>query len=230
MDEKILAIIPARGGSKRVPKKNIKNLAGNPLISYTIEAAKESKYLDKIVVTTDSKEISKVSKSFGVDVINRPDDIADDKSPTIEAVFHVLNELKGEYDYVTVLQPTSPLRKSIDIDNSIKILKTSGSEECTVIGVCKWRHPPFWALKIENGKLIPLFEKYYSQRSQELPVFYRPNGAIFATTVENIRKNKTLHGPSMIPYEMPIERSIDIDDEMDFSIAELLTRKRYERD
>ena len=138
-DHKIISIITARGGSKGLPKKNIKKLQGKPLIAWTIEAAKKSKYLDKIIVTTDSKEISEVAKEFGAEVpFIRPSHLATDNSSSFDTIKHALNfqEFKNDYDIVVILEPTSPLRETKDIDNSLEQLIDSPTAK-SIVGVCK---------------------------------------------------------------------------------------------
>jgi len=225
----ILAIIPARGGSKGVPKKNIKYLAGRPLIAYSIEQAKKSKYISRTIVSTENEETAKVARSWGAEVIKRPEELAKDNTPIIDVIMHVLNYLRKEENYVpdivTLLQPTSPLRTCRDIDNAIELFLNN--KNClSLISVTEFDHPPFWAMKIENNYLLPMFdEKYIKMRRQDLPKAYRPNGAIFITTPEVLYKYKTFYTPRTIAYVMPPERSIDIDTEFDFLLAEFLIKK-----
>ena len=220
------AIIPARGGSKGIPKKNIKPLRGKPLISYSIEHAKKSKYINKVVVSTEDEEIAEISTEYSAEIIERPKELAKDESPTIDAIFHALAVLKTENynpDIIILLQPTSPLRNAEDIDNAMELFLNSGCE--SVVSVCEVEHSPYWSLKIEDNHLKPIFgEKYLEMRRQDLPKVYMPNGAIFISTPENLRKYKSFHCPKTIPYVMPLERSVDIDKEIDFMLAELLMR------
>lgn len=222
----ILAIIPARGGSKGVPRKNIKPLAGKPLIAYSIEQAKRSKYVSRVVVSTEDEEILRVSLKWGAEVIKRPQELAKDDTPTIEVILHVLSVLKEKESYVpdvvVLLQPTSPLRTSEDIDNAIELFLNC--QEClSLVSVTEFDHPPVWALKIENNYLSPMFDKeYLNMRRQELPKAYKPNGAIFIATPDTIYKYRTFYTPRTMAYIMPSERSIDIDTEFDFLLAEFL--------
>jgi N-acylneuraminate cytidylyltransferase len=227
INEKILAIIPARGGSKRVPKKNIKNLYGKPLIYYSINSAIQSQYIDKIIVSTEDEEIKDISIQFGAEIVERPNDLAEDESSTIEVVFHVLDKLKEvsyEPTLIILIQPTSPLRDNKDIDNAIELFLKSKCD--TLMSVCEPKHPPYWCFTLENGLLKPIFDrKYLSMRSQDLKKAYQPNGAIFIARPKTIYQNKLFYSENTIPYMMPLEKSVDIDDEFDFLIAELLMEK-----
>jgi CMP-N-acetylneuraminic acid synthetase len=224
---KCLAIIPARGGSKGLPRKNIKPLLGKPLVAWTIEQAKKSKYIDRIVVSTEDMEIAEIAKEYGAEIIERPEELAKDESPTIDAIFHALEVLKAEnynLDIIILLQPTSPLRKAEDIDNAMELFFNSVCE--AVVSVCEVEHSPYWSFKIEDNYLKLFFgDKYWKMRRQDLPKVYVPNGAIYISTPENLRKYKSFYCFKTIPYIMPPERSVDIDKEIDFMLAELLMRK-----
>lgn len=222
----IIAIIPARGGSKGIPNKNIKNLAGKPLIAYTIKSALNSKYIDRVIVSTDDEEIAAISQSYGAEIVTRPSDLALDSSPLIDTIFHAVKWLKNDYDFeiVVLLQPTSPLRTTNDIDSSIQLFL---KRDCTsVISVCDTRKL-YWSLKLENGYLIPFFKKkYVAMRRQHLPQLFMPNGAIFISTLCNIYNKKSFYTERIIPYIMPLERSIDIDTDIDFMLAEQVIIKK----
>lgn len=227
MKNRIIAIIPARGGSKKIPRKNIKLLCGKPLIAYTIIRAKKSKYLDNFYVSTENEEIAEISRRYGAEVIERPEKLAKDETPTIDVIFHVLDNLKGKNynpDIVVLLQPTSPLRNAEDIDNAIKLFLDSDCK--SVVSVCEMEHPPYWSFKIEEGYLKSLFDRrYVRMRRQDLEKVYIPNGAIFVSTPQTLYKYKSFYCNHIIPYIMPIERSVDIDNELDFMLAELLAKK-----
>ena len=225
--KKVIAIIPARSGSKGIQRKNIRLLAGKPLIAYSIEAALKSKYIDRVVVSTEDEEIAEISKKYGAEVIERPQELAKDKSPTIDTIYHAFNVLEKENyspDVVVLLQPTSPLRTAVDIDNAIKLFLDGKCE--SVVSVCEMEHPPYWSLKTEEGYLKPLFDaKYFRIRRQDLEKAYMPNGAIFVSTLQILYKYKSFYCEKIIPYVMLAERSVDIDTEMDFLLAELLVKK-----
>jgi len=227
----ILAIIPARGGSKGLPRKNIRLLDGKPLIYYTINEAKKSKHITHLVVSTDDEEIAKKLQDYEIDVIKRPSKLAQDDTPTSHVVRHVIKFLeestKNNFEIIIVLQPTSPLRNSRDIDLAIeKFLKTNCE---TIVAVTEIQHPPYWMYTIQNDRLIPIMERgeevYRRQDSQK---FYQINGAIYIISKEKILKQNTLLSDSIRPFVMPPERSLDIDNELDFKLAELLIKEKVD--
>ena len=225
MSERILGIIPARGGSKRLPGKNIRDLCGKPLVAWTIEQAKKSRYLDKIIVSTDDEEIAEISKEYGAEVpFLRPKELAKDDSPTIDTIIHAIEFLgkKGEtYDIIVLLQPTSPLRKDDDIDNAIELFLEKHPE--SVISVFEINDRFYWTLNIKNGYITPFFDKKYLQANiKDLPRLYAPNGAISISSVQELIKSRSFYLNKSLPYFMPAERSIDIDTELDFKIAKIL--------
>lgn len=225
-ENKFIAIIPARGGSKGIPRKNIKLLGGKPLIAYSIEAALKSK-IDKVIVSTEDEEIAEISRRYGAEVINRPKELARDDSTRMDVVFHALDDLKPKNynpDIVVLLQPTSPLRRAEDVDNAIKLFLNSNCG--SVVSVCEMEPPPYWSFVIEEGYLKSLFdERYLRMRRQDLARAYIPNGAIFISRVQTLYKYREFYCNYNIPYFMPIERSVDIDNEIDFMLAELLMKK-----
>lgn len=228
---KILAIILARGGSKGVPRKNIRIISGKPLIFYSINAASKSKYVNEPVISTEDSEIESICNKYGSEVIKRPEALAKDYSSTIEVILHALDylEKKESPDILVLLQPTSPLRTSIDIDNAIDIFINNDCD--SVISVSELDHSPYWSLKLQNSYLIPSFGKeYFEKRRQDLPTLYSPNGAIFISTPEYLRKHETFYSEKSLPYIMPPERSIDIDTELDFKLAELILKERKENE
>lgn len=226
---KILAIIPARGGSKRLPKKNILELEGKPLISYTIEAAKKSIYLSDIVVSSDDLDILEVAKSQKVETIHRPKEIAKDTSPTNETIEHVINSNPEyrNYDFFILLQPTSPLRTSKHIDEAVRLLLEKDAN--SVISVTKPEHSPLWTGKIEKDLSLDKFldNEYLKKRSQDLPIFYGINGAIYICNINEFLKEQSLYLKTKnYAYIMNRRDSIDIDEEIDFILAKELLRKR----
>ena len=232
-NKKILALIPARGGSKGLPRKNIKPLLGKPLIAWTIEQALNSKYIDRVIVSTDDLEIAEISKKYGAEVpFIRPKELAQDDTPTIDVVFHTLDyfENKGEkFDIVILLQPTSPLRETSDIDRALEMF-INNEDALSLVSVKENEHPPFWSLKLESNFLKPLFEeKLFFKRRQELPQSYMPNGAIFIARVDTLKQYKTFYTPKTIAYIMPPEKSIDIDTKFDFLLVESFLQKKGER-
>ena len=227
MKPKTVAIIPARGGSKGIPEKNIKPLFGKPLVAWTIEHAKKSECFNKIIVTTEDEEIAGISRKYGAEIIKRPKELAKDESPTIDAIFHVLEVLRTDNynpNIIVLLQPTSPLRNVNDIEKALKLFLERDCE--SVVSVCEMEHPPYWSFTVEGGYLNPLFENDYLKiRRQDLPKTYIPNGAIYVSMPQMLYKYKSFYCEKTIPFVMPAERSIDIDNEIDFMLAELLVKK-----
>lgn len=229
-NKKVLAIILARGGSKGIPNKNIKKLNDKPLIAYTIEEANKSAYIDKFILSTDDKEIASVSKTFGAEVpFLRPGNLATDTATSEDAMLHTINWLGNNQnfisDYVMLLQPTSPLRTVKDIDNSIeKIINEDGD---SIIGLVKAEKHPYWMMEIKNGKVSSFAKterKKYTRR-QDLPDIYNINGAIYITKTELFKNTLCRWAGETLPYVMPKKRSIDIDDTMDWKLAELMLKE-----
>ncbi len=224
-NKKILAIIPARAGSKRLPNKNLKTLNDKPLIQWTIEAAKNSKYLDKIILSTESQQIAQVAKNLGVEVpFLRPSQLAEDTSHPIDVVKHALNffnEANEKYDYIVLLQPTSPFREAIDIDNAIELLDTKNAD--AIIGVCEAHHTPLWSNTLEDDLSMKDFipKQYLNLRAQDLPNFYQINGAMYICDTKKIFEENTFYlKENIYAYIMPQERSVDIDTQLDFLLAQ----------
>jgi len=228
---KFLAIIPARGGSKGIPNKNSVDVAGKPLIQYTIEAALKSKCLDRFIISTDDKKIVKVGKNCGVKVpFMRPGELAQDDTPAIDVVLHTLDWLKQnnsyEPDVVVYLQPTSPLRTEKHIDEAIRLYVNKHAD--TVVSVIEVPHnfSPYKLLKLDQEKLVDFWKEpidFNRYQRQEVPKLYARNGpAILITKTDVIRKEKTFYGAKVLPFIMSKEVSIDIDDELDLRLVSLL--------
>jgi N-acylneuraminate cytidylyltransferase/CMP-N,N'-diacetyllegionaminic acid synthase len=224
----ILALIPARGGSKGLPRKNIRPLLGKPLIAWTIEQALASKYLDRVIVSTDSEEIAEISKKYGAEVpFMRPKKLATDEVKSIDVVLHAvkwMEENDGSYDLLMLLQPTSPLRTVEDIDKAVELLFGKGA--IAVVSVCKVDHHPYWSNVLPEDGCMENFirPEAINKNRQGLPIFYRLNGAIYLAYCDYLKQEKTFFGDKTFAYIMPKERSIDIDEEIDFILAELLRR------
>jgi len=219
----ILAVIPARGGSKGLPGKNILPLAGKPLIVWSIEAAKESKYIDTCIVSTDDDRIATVAEKYGCDVpFLRPEELATDESNSSDAILHALEKLEDRYDIVIILQPTSPLRTTEDIDNALELM--IGKHAPIVVSICKSNKPIYWHYTLENNRTIkPVYpsKKIVSNR-QEFPATYIPNGALYIAKVDYFKKTKTFYTDKTLGYIMPNERSVDIDSHIDFVLVKAL--------
>lgn len=226
-EKSFIGIVPARGGSKRLPNKNLLYLAGKPLIAWTLEAALKSKYLDHIVVSSDKDEILKVARDYGVETVKRPKELATDSAKTVDVVRHVLESIKKEYNYIVLLQPTSPLRTERHIDESIEFLISKNAD--AVISVCETEYPPLWCNTLPEDLSMENFirKEIIGTRSQDLPKYYRLNGAIYICKSDELIKQKTFFlNKNIYAYIMDRKSSIDIDDETDFLLAETLIRNK----
>ncbi|RJP55289.1 MAG: acylneuraminate cytidylyltransferase family protein [Anaerolineaceae bacterium] len=226
--KRVLGIIPARGGSKGVPRKNIREVAGKPLIAYSIMAAQSSRLLTRCIVSTDDTETAEISAALGCEVMERPAELAQDDTPTVSVVKHIFERLESEdelFDYGLVLQPTSPLRTGLDIDSALQALFQSDADSIVSVYQVSDHHPARM-YKLNNGLLTPLDEKFASARRQELPPIYHRNGAIYAFRRSLLDKD-TLLGNRILPYIMEEDRSLNIDTEYDLVLADfVLSRKK----
>lgn len=217
-----LAIIPARGGSKRLPRKNVLDLGGKPLIAWSIEAGLHSRYIDEVVVTSDDDEILSLSQMFGAKILKRPDALASDIATTFDAIKHAVDNYP-EYDYVVLLQPTSPLRNAGHIDAAVELLLEKNAD--AVVSVCEMDHSPLWSNTLpENNDMSDfLRDEIKNRRSQDLPPYYRLNGAIYICKTEKLLEEKTFFLKNNIfAYKMDKLHSVDIDEKVDFLFAEAL--------
>jgi len=222
-----LGIIPARCGSKRIPNKNILEIAAKPLIAWTIEAALGAKNLDRVVVSTDCKAVANVAKDWGADVpFIRPKDLAEDNSNVVDAVLHAVEffEQQGQlFDYVVILQPTSPLRKAHDIENAITLQQEKSAN--AIVSVCQSDASLEWIKVLPESMDMSEFSKELAQyrRSQDFEAAYRLNGSIYVISVEKLRECKTVYLKENI-FAFPMSRydSVDIDEMEDFYMAEAL--------
>jgi|TARA_B100001971_G_C18249380_1_gene576942 CMP-N-acetylneuraminic acid synthetase len=232
-NRKILSIIPARAGSKGLPGKNVKLLHGKPLIFWTTEEAKKSKYLKKIILSTDDEEIVRVCKGHRVEVpFLRPKELARDDTPVIDVILHLLSHLRSAEDYlpdfVLLLQPTSPLRTCEDIDNVCDML-TTNKEANAVISITAVSQIPYSmrVLNAKNGYVESFItHNYKDYRRQDLPVVYIVNGALYMCKTEVLLKSQTFAPERTLGYKMPKERSVDIDDIVDFKLAETILSEK----
>ncbi len=221
-----LAIIPARGGSKRLPGKNILDLSNKPLIAYSIEAGLKSKYIDKVIVTSDSDEILEVSKKYGSDIIKRPDYLATDTSTTFDAIKHTVDNFQ-DYDYIILLQPTSPLRDEKHIDEAIELLEIKKAD--AIISVSQTDHSPLWSNTLTKDMSLKGFlkDEMLNKRSQEIEKYYSLNGAIYICKIDRFLDEETFFlKDNIYAYQMDKESSIDIDEKIDFKMAKLILSER----
>ncbi len=214
-----LAIIPARGGSKRLPRKNILDLNGKPLIAWSIKAGLKSKYIDKVIVSSDDTEILDISQDYGADTIKRPDNLANDTATTFDAIKHAIENLE-KYDYVILLQATSPLRNENHIDEAIELLESKNAS--AVVSVCTMDHSPLWSNILDDSLSMKSFlrEGVLNKRSQDLEKYYRLNGAIYICKTDKLLEKKSFFlKDNIYAYIMSQDSSIDIDSKFDFNLA-----------
>lgn len=225
--KRFLAIIPARSGSKGLKDKNIKNLNGKPLIAHTIEAANQSGVFNDIVVSTDSEEYANISIDHGATVpFLRPAELASDRSSSIDTIIYTINQLKKgniSYDYFVLLQPTSPLRDAKDIKNAINLLFER--KALSLVSVCKTEHSPLIMNTLNKSLAMDNFlSNEFNKRRQELPEYYRVNGAIYLSEVKHFLQCKNFYNKGSFAYVMDQKNSIDIDSEIDFELAKILMK------
>jgi len=219
-----LTIIPARQGSKGIKNKNLSLVKSKPLIYYTLKAAKESKLIKDVVVTTDSKVIYNYSKKFNFFLIKRPRKISGDNSKIISAIKHVLKHksFKKKYHYIILLQPTSPLRTSYNIDQAINLFLKKSAETLVSVRKVNDDHPARMYRK-NRGYLMPIFPKLVDCNRQKLGSIYHRNGAIYIFSIKNILKGK-LYGKNILPFIMNQKSSINIDNKLDLKLLKFLLR------
>ncbi len=228
----VVGLITARGGSKGVPRKNLKLLAGKPLIAWTIESARQSRRLDRVIVSTEDEEIADISRRWGAEVpFMRPVELAQDDSPHILVVEHAIRWLQehdeGSLSRLLLLQPTSPLRTAEDIDAAIELAESRDAE--AVVSVCQTEHHPYLVKRILPDGTLDDFMKpdLAYPRRQDLPPAYALNGAIYLSRIESLLSSRTFLPKGIFPYIMPPERSLDINSAWDFYVAELVLRGEH---
>jgi len=220
---KVLGLIPARGKSKGIPRKNIKNLCGKPLIAWTIEESLKSKKLDNVVVSTDDEEIADIAQKYGADVpFMRPAELAGDSTPGIDTLLHAIEELP-DFDSVLLLQPTSPIRTVEDIYGIIELVKVK--KACSAVSVSEAISHPYWTYSLENGKLLNLYKNETKLLRQDLPPAYNLNGAVYLASRNFLETKRAFKDESTLAYVMPRYRSVDIDNMDDWDFAEYLIKK-----
>jgi len=224
----VLTIIPARGGSKRLSRKNVLPLSGKPIISWTINAALKSKYIDNIVVSSDDDEIIDISLNASVIAIKRPQELSADDTPTISVVKHILSEIENNYSHVLLLQPTSPLRDHHDIDQSFELLIKKAGD--AIISVCEVDHSPLLSNTLPPDGSLNQFipNEVKNKRTQDLPKYYRINGAIYICKTDRLIKENTFFlKDNIYSYVMDKRKSVDIDDIFDYEFAQFLINSQY---
>lgn len=207
--KKVIGLIPARGGSKEIPRKNVICVAGKPLIAYSIESAHKSKYLDDVIVSTDDREILDISQNLGAAVIKRPPELASDTAPVISTVLHTIDLFPGS-DLIILLQPTSPLRLATDIDEALEFFLRHEAMSC--VSVRSATENPFWMYTIsKRNELSPVVDSPIPVRRQDSPKIFIINGAIYLADVGWLRNSKRFIDEKTIAFIMPTGRSLDID-------------------
>ena len=225
-----VGLITARGGSKGIPRKNVRMLAGKPLIAWTIEAARAASRVDRLSVSTDSLEIADVAIQYGAEVpFMRPPELALDNSSHLDVALHALqwieNNQDEQIDYLVTLQPTSPLRIASDIEGAMELASKSDTD--AVIGVCEAESHPYLMHQLaSNGVLTPFVAsdiKYL--RRQDLPLAYRINGAVYVHDAQRLKASRVWFPSNVVGYVMPNERSLDVDTEWDLKLVDFLLRE-----
>jgi CMP-N,N'-diacetyllegionaminic acid synthase len=221
--KRVLAVIPARGGSKGVARKNLRGVAGKPLLAYSIESARDSRYLDCVAVSSEDEEILAAATTFGAKLIHRPAHLATDETPGIAPVLHAIDTCPG-FDYVVLLQPTSPLRSADDIDQALEYCLAQAAPVC--VSVCQTAVSPFRTFRLEAGnrltRLLPVAD---AGRRQNLSPAYTPNGAIYVAQTQWLERKQRFIGEQTVAFIMPPERSLDIDTELDLEYFAFLVAR-----
>jgi CMP-N-acetylneuraminic acid synthetase len=222
-----LGIIPARGGSKGIAGKNLVSLAGRPLIAHTFEAARASRMLTRVVLSTDSEPIAALGRAEGIEVpFLRPPDLAADDTPMLAVLQHALAALDGRAEIVVLLQPTSPLRRAEHIDAAVTMLEESGADSVVSVTAVPHQFTPGSLMRLEEGRLVPLAGGANHARRQDKPVLFARNGPAVLVTRAHVLASGRLYGDDTRPYVMSREDSIDIDEPFDLELAEAVLARR----
>lgn len=227
MEMNLLALIPARGGSKGIPRKNVKSLAGKPLIGWTIDAALQAPCVGRVVVSTEDEEIASVARDLGAEVpFMRPAELAADDTPGIAPVLHAIENLP-EFDWVVLLQPTSPLRTAEDIDGIVRFCIEHDAP--SAVSVCEVDKHPYWMFHRDESERLQSFipQKTDISRRQDLPQVYAFNGALYLARIDWLKEQQSLVGQETLGYVMSRESSADIDTPLDWSWVEFLIKEGY---
>lgn len=225
--KRVLGIVAARGGSKGLPRKNVLPAAGKPLIAWTIGAAKASALLDRVIASTDDDEIAQVARQWGCEVpFLRPPELATDTAAIADALIHALDSLGEAYDYMVLLQATSPMRTGSDIDAAIRKCVEAKAPSCVTLA--EPSKSPYWMFHMgEGGRLDPLMGwDYLRKRRQELPDTFAVNGAVYVVDCAWFRRTRTFYTEETVGCVMPAERSVDIDTAADLALFEFIMGQR----
>ncbi len=223
---KILAVVPARGGSRGIPHKNIVKVKGKELITYTLDAARASKYIDKIIVSTDDSSIGEVALREGAEVLNRPKELAQDTSRTIDVLLHVVEKMDECFDYLVLLQPTQPLRTALHIDEALELM--IDNQYPSLLSISPARNHPLLLRRMDpEGKLTSMLPCQSTVRRQDFPDYYVVNGAIYINRIRDLTAETSLND-NLYGYEMPSEFDLDIDEQRDLLVLEALLENKGE--
>lgn len=221
LGKKILALITARGGSKGIPRKNIKLLGGKPLICWTIDAALESKNIDLLILSSEDEEIISIAKKANCEVpFVRPFHLAQDQTTSMDVIMHALDNVEGIFDYLLLLQPTSPFRSSTDIDEIIETCLDHDSK--MMVSVARLKKHPMFMYQLNGAFLKSFIAAEEQQRRQDMPAAYEHNGALYLSSIDFLKKVKSYNVPEAMAFEMIGAANLDIDDQVDWQYAELL--------
>jgi len=220
----VLALITARGGSKGIPGKNIKYLADKPLINWTIDAAKKSAYIDRLILSSDDDNIMQQALSAGCEVpFKRPAELSMDSSNSMDVIVHALEQLTEEYDYLLLLQPTSPFRTVAQIDAIIE--QGIGSETDITVSVTESKKHPAFMYTLDGNKLLPVINTQQQKRRQDMPKVYEHNGALYLASIPHLLRAKKFNGEGVAAFLMDTLSSVDLDEPCDWEFAEYLIMK-----
>jgi len=223
----VLAIIPARGGSKGIVDKNLREVAGKPLLVRTIDQVRGTALVDRLILSSDDPVIMEVARAAGCEVpFERPAELASDSATTMDVLRHAMAEIDGKYDYVVLLQPTSPCRQPGDIDGCISHCAEQGAPAC--VSVAELEKPYQWMYRLdEQGRMVPLVPdaQQVSRRQEARPGYYL-NGAVYLAQWDWLLETGGFVSPDTIAFVMPQQNSVDIDDLLDLHVAEYILRSR----
>lgn len=220
-----IAIIPARSGSKGLVNKNIIDLAGKPLLAYSIDAAIKSNVFKRVIVSTDSKEYGQIAKKYGAEVIYRGEELSNDTASTFDVINDLLSKVENNIDYFVLLQPTSPLRNYLHVLESIKLFEKNYDKYDFLVSMQESEHAKVLVNKIEADLSLKYFDTDFSTYRRQNFKDYSPNGAIFMAKPDKYLKQKHFFGTKSIAYIMDKKFSIDIDDEIDYELAKIIIGK-----
>lgn len=221
-DKTVLGLIPAKGGSARLARKNVARLGGKSLLAWAVDAARESGVIDRLILSTEDMQIAQKAESLGVEVpFLRPVELSRDPAGVVDVALHALDQLDDSYETLIIMLPTCPLRTAADVCDALALYRERGAT--SLMSVSEFDHTPYAALDIrQDGTLAPHFPEYFGRRSQDMPAAYRPNGAIHILNVARFRTERSYIAPPVLAYVMPRARSVDIDTIEDLRLAETL--------